>query len=147
MRSSHLQRQRQLEYINGQNFALFQVPATFSFSIKKQTSNFSQSSNIRINQFQATHLLTKMRFTTASISLLLAVLATATAVPAAEPVADAAVLDKRRVPQHSPVVFPMANNEHRTCGQDYVGLATCEKNCPHGKCHVIALGPLHKCEC
>ncbi|OJJ80047.1 uncharacterized protein ASPGLDRAFT_51965 [Aspergillus glaucus CBS 516.65] len=66
-----------------------------------------------------------MRFSITSLGLFLAVIGSATAMPATEQVA-------RR------------NTE---CGQDFNGADTCVANCADGSCHVIALGPLHQCKC
>ncbi|QIW96152.1 hypothetical protein AMS68_001670 [Peltaster fructicola] len=37
------------------------------------------------------------------------------------------------------------------CAKDYDGLAECKAKCPiasgKGHCHVIALGPIHRCDC
>ncbi|KAI0475731.1 hypothetical protein GGR56DRAFT_526971 [Xylariaceae sp. FL0804] len=76
-----------------------------------------------------------MRFSTSALSLVLAAASFATAIPAAEPVAERSVEDADLVPRNT------------ECGQDFIGAATCTKNCANGHCHVIALGPLHKCKC
>ncbi|KAJ5651547.1 uncharacterized protein N7484_005270 [Penicillium longicatenatum] len=66
-----------------------------------------------------------MRFSTTSLGLFLAVIGSAIAVPATEQV----------------------TRRNTECNQDFDGADTCVANCAGGHCHVIALGPLHRCEC
>ncbi|KAI9926529.1 hypothetical protein ASPWEDRAFT_176499 [Aspergillus wentii DTO 134E9] len=74
-----------------------------------------------------------MRFSIASLSLFLAVIGSAAAMPAAEPTEQIDQTDQLA--------------RRASCGMAYSGLSNCKKYCGGGTCHVIALGPLHKCNC